>query len=99
MMTCYVKSCIVLEVKQKNTALCDFFPKIGSILGSLYVVFVNTYCVCSWFQIAMYVFFPVGVFYYFNLPDFYDNIVLKKKVKTSAVGHKAMFGWNLLLGA
>ena len=32
-------------------------------------------------QIAMYVFFPVGVFYYFNLPDFYDRVVVKKKVR------------------
>lgn len=24
-------------------------------------------------------FFPVGIFYYFNLPDFYDNYVTQKK--------------------
>ncbi|XP_020895845.1 protein PET100 homolog, mitochondrial-like [Exaiptasia diaphana] len=31
------------------------------------------------FRIAVYVFFPVAVFYYFNLPEIYDDFISNKK--------------------
>ena len=32
------------------------------------------------FRMAIYVFMPVGMFYYFNLPQFYENNVKTKLV-------------------
>ena len=31
-------------------------------------------------QMSIYVFFPVAVFYYFNIPEFYENYVAEKRV-------------------
>ena len=34
-------------------------------------------------QMTIYVFFPVAVFYYFNLPGFFEKRVASKRVHTS----------------
>ena len=39
----------------------------------------------SYFQITIYVFFPVAVFYYFNVPDFFERFVEEKRVRTNII--------------
>ena len=39
-------------------------------------------------RITMYVFFPVGVFYYFNEPDLYENYVAEKRKKIHPPGNR-----------
>ena len=34
----------------------------------------------NYLQMTIYVFFPVGLFYYFNRPLFYRNLLEEKKV-------------------
>lgn len=47
--------------------------------------FTNNICKCAaffaHFQMTLYVFFPVGVFYYFNAPGYFDHQVERKRVR------------------
>ena len=63
-----------------NTSMCSILEPF--IVVSVYSVTVFTYTVRSlcFVQMSIYVFFPVAVFYYFNIPEFYENYVAEKRV-------------------
>ncbi|CAI8028376.1 hypothetical protein GBAR_LOCUS16191 [Geodia barretti] len=39
-------------------------------------------------RMTLYVFFPVGVFYYFNAPGYFDQKIEKKRVEIFPKGNK-----------
>ena len=43
----------------------------------------SVYTDSVYLQMTLYVFFPVGVFYYFNAPGYFDHKVEKRRVSDS----------------
>ena len=69
---------------------------------STYKLIFPFYCTINWFillivstQMTIYVFFPVAVFYYFNIPEFFDRFVEEKRVCPKQV-HAMKYLMNIL---